>query len=637
MDALIGRSIDEGQTVHGADWSALSWSAVGAGTIVPTLNYCKPEIAIIENGYHRGIRISSGKVLHDGEIYNVQEEVISLLNNLGNAERYDVVFLKYLQEENAVVPDVKIGDPAPGDEEPLHPELIEKDGEIVVPIAVVYLEKDATEITQLKDVRSVPNAEHLHRAGPGLSLDDDYLMNVAVDGDSVVINSSDELTIGEVGGHELDLVDAKGIDYYEYYDDTVEEWNFIYRVDEDKGLHIGSNNELTITPSDVTGDGLEVRTVDTLDKIHITDGDGLTIDSGQLVAKPGLGVKIASSSLGALKPDVIDGRGLAVGSEGISVSLTDVAGSGLAVGTTNLKVNAGNGLMINGDLVEVNRGEGITDVSGQIGLDLQSGGGLGIDSNNALEADAEMAVSAGDGLVEDADTAELHVGDGDGMNATATGLELDLGDGVRINDYLLEAHVAPSGGVDLNTELSLSPADFAGDGLSGGSYFHVKDGTGMTITNDSLTPNLKSGGGLTKSDTLEAAPEDFAGNYAKDWTKIESGQIEVAPDEMFNLIGEKTVTITSVGQREGIWFYDETNRFPVVIGIGFKDQADSLTEAIQLKKVMEDHNSESGAPGNDFFAGVECVGTIGGDPPGSADVLIRVYEVKMDSDWIYNY
>jgi len=632
MEALIGRSIDEGETVHGADWNSLWWSAVGAGSVVPTGNMCKPEIATIEGGYQRGVRVNSGRVLYRGSVYSVQEQELGLMNNLGNEERYDLVYVKYLESENTVTVDVKIGEP--DSEEAFHPALMEENEEIVAAIAVAHLDTDATEIKQLKDVRSVPNLEHLHRDGLGLYYDENYKANVYVDGETIKI-VNDELTLGTLGGDELDLVEGEGTYYYEYYDDTAEEWNYIFRVEEGNGLQIGSNDEVLVTPSEVTGDGLEVRTVDTQDKIHVVDGDGLQIASGQLAARVGQGTQISSGKLAA---DVIAGRGAAAGSSGIEVITSDLAGSGLGTNSGNIEVNAGDGLQINGDLLEVGTGEGITEMSGQIGLDLQDGGGLGIDGNNALYADADVVADAGTGLYADADTSEFHIGAGDGLTISSAGLDVVTGKGMRINNGLLEPHVDPYGGVDLGEKLSLLPSDFAGAGLTAANgELNINPGAGMKInSNGLLAPNLQSGGGLTNNGKVEAVLGDFVGNWAKDWTKVQNGQIELAPEEMFNLIGEKTVTIDTTGQREGIWFTDYTQRQPIVIGIGFLDQTDDLTNAVQLKKVMEDYNSESGPYGNDFFAGVECVGGINGDP-GSAEVLIRVYEVELDSFWNYNY
>jgi len=624
---LIGRSIDEGETVHGADWNSIWWSAVGSGTIVPADNMCRPEIASIEGGYHRGIRVKSGRVLYKGEIYDVKEQEIGLMNNLGKEKRYDLAYLKFIEEEDQVELEVKIGEPS--EEEAFHPELIEENEDVVVPIAVIFLEKDATEITELKDVRSVPDAEHLHRAGLGLYLDENYKANVYVDEKSLKI-TNDEVTLGTLGGHELDLEDGEGIEYEEIYDDTAEEYTFIYRVDEGNGLAIGSSGEVEATPSDVPGAALEVSS----DTIDLIDGDGLQITNGQLVARVGKGTQISSGKVAA---DVLDGRGAAAGSSGIEVITSDLAGSGLGSNSGNLEVNGGAGLQLNNGNLEVNRGEGITGTNGQIGLDLQSGGGLGIDDNNALYAEAGPSAEAGDGLYEDSSNEELHVGEGDGITTSADAVNMDPGNGVQILDGKIEAHVDPGGGIMLDDGLTIDPADIAGPGLTASSgNLHVNPGAGMQISSGELTTDLQSGGGFTKGVGLEAVPSDFAGNSSTSWTKVVSGQVEIAPEDIFEMIGEKTVTIDTEGQREGIWFNDHNKRYPVVIGIAFLDQAGSITAGIQVKKVMEDWNTESGSSGNDFFAGVECVGTIGGDS-GSAQVLIRVYEVKMDGSWSYNY
>ncbi len=630
MTELLGRTIDEGETVHGADWNSLWWSAVGAGTVVPTGDMCKPEIAAIEGGYQRGVRVRSGRVLYKGNVYSVQEQELGLMNNLGNEKRYDIVYLKYLDSENEVVPDVKIGEPT--SEEAFHPALREENADIVAAIAVVFLEKDATEITQLKDVRSIPNADHLHRDGLGLYLDDNYQMNVYPDEETVLIEN-DQLTLGTLGGQELDLEAGEGIEYEEIYDDETEEYTFIYRADIGNGLGIGGNNEVLVTPSEVTGDGLEVRTVDTQDKIHLVDGDGLKIDSGQLAARVGQGTQISSGKLAA---DVIAGRGAAVSSSGLSVVPSDLAGSGLGTNSGNIEVNAGNGLQLNGDLLEVNRGEGITDLNGQIILDLQSGGGLGLDGNKALIADADVVADAGSGLYNDSNTSEFHVGSGDGLTTSSTAVNVDAGDGVRINNGLFEAYVDPYGGVGLGSDLYVKPSDIAGPGLSASNGdLHVNAGAGMTISNGAVVPDPLSGGGLTRNAQLEAVASDLAGGW-RSFTKAENEEIEIAPEDLFNKIGETTVTVDTTGQVRGIWFYDYNTRYPIVMGIAFMNQVDDLTKGVQVKKVMKDRNATSGSSDNDFFCGVECIGGIN-DTPGSADIKISVYEVRIDHSWGYVY
>jgi len=622
---LIGRSIDEGETVHGADWNSLWWSAVGAGTIIPTGEMCEPEISVIEDGYHRGVRVKGGRVLHDGDVYSVEEDEVKLMNNLGNEERYDVVFLKLSNGD--VVLDAKMGDPS--EEEALHPELLDDTEEVITPIAVVFLDKDATDITQLKDVRSVPNEKHLHQAGKGLYFDENYEANVSADEDTIKI-VSDELTLGSLGGHELDLEDGKGIDYYEYWDEETEEWKFIYRLDDGNGLGIGDEDELKVIPSEITGAGLEVDN----DKIDVTAGDGLKIEERKLAARVGQGTKISDGKLAA---DAKDGRGAAAEPSGIEVITSDLAGSGLGTEDENLKVNAGDGLQLNGDLIEVAQGEGIKEIDGKIGLALQEDGGLGIEDEQ-LYADPGEVSHAGSGLYEDSDTDGIHVGEGGGIGVSTYSAHVNTGDGTRLNDGMVEAHVDFYGGIELDSDLSVDPGDIDGEGLTeSDGDLHVKTGDGVKISGDHLTLDLEDVGGFRKGDELEVEPSDFAGNYAKDWMKIEDDQIEIAPEDMFKMIGEKVVTITSTGQREGIWFEDYTTRYPVVMGIAYLDQAPSLTDAAQVKKVMEDHNSESGYYGNDFFAGVECVGSIGGGEPDSAEILIRVYEVQMDSSWIYEW
>jgi len=623
----VGRMVGEGEIVHGADWTALWWTAVGSGMIVPAAEKCEPEIAVIEDGYLRGVRVKEGKVLHSGEVYEVDEEVIGLMNNLGKEERYDVIYLKHV-EGGGVSLDVKMGEPC--EEEALHPDLIDETGEIVTPIAVAYLEKDATEISELKDVRWIPNAEHSHRAGSGLELDEDHLMNVVTDEGTVLIEN-DELILGEVGGDELELNDGKGIDYYEYWDEETEEWVFVYRMDEDDGLYMGENEELVISPWAFVGEGLEVEEVDGEDRIRITDGDGLKMEQGELTTRIGLGTKISEDELTV---DLKSSGGVTKGSSGISIVRSELAGSGIEEVSGNLGVDAGDGLQVSGDALQIVRGEGIKSVEDKVGLDLQTGGGLGINGDNALYV-KDVDVDASSGLYEDG--GDVNVGEGDGLTISSTGIYVNDGDGVRTDDGKLVTYVNPWNGVDLDGELSIDPSGFVGDGLyESNGKLHVNAGDGTKI-DGGLAVNLKSDGGLRANSTLDVEPSDFAGGWFKDHMKVEDDQIEIDPSSVFNMIAETTVTIDEVGQREGIWIEDYTNRYPLVMGIAFLDQCDELPAGIQLKKVMIDENAEAGYEGNNVFCGVECVDTIGDLEPESAEVLIRVYEARMDESWSYDW
>lgn len=333
--------------------------------------------------------------------------------------------------------------------EPKHPDITFD----MIPIAVVYFAGDTDEVTALKDCRSVMDAEHNHSAGAGLSLVDG-VMSVSADETTIsVANDYVELMDGAVTYPKLGFTIGPGL---EFIDTTSDGLLDTMRCKLGFALEFDGSDRIAVNTSALAGVGLEVGAGDKLDVIA---GDGLQITATRLRVTEGQGVILRGTTPNR-QIDVYTrpAGGLDFVGDELYVKVSDVAGAGLEDdGSNNLRVRAGNGLTIDATGVTIDPGRGIIFVGDKVGINHVPGGGIEFDGVGTGRMYVDASVAAGSGLHESA--GKLHVKYGDGVKSgTGTAVTVDTGSGLHLNnpggepagEYLLEVHPLTNGGLEFD-------------------------------------------------------------------------------------------------------------------------------------------------------------------------------------------
>jgi len=578
----IGRLLPEGDWPHSADWNSIWFGLSGLGYVMPVGGKCAPsKTAALE------VTVSDGQIsVGLPDVYTFSGESVTLSGNESSPDpRYDLIYLEYDESLGTVV--LKKLEGAP-DEHPKHPDLPLPPGDKVVPIAVIYFEPYASEITLLKNSRTVIDPSHEHTAGAGLTLTSEAVMEVNADETTITTaNGPVELMPGAIEYSHLDLTMGDGIEGVDTDSDSAID-TLQLDLKSYGGLAIESG-ELKVDPSDFDGDGLEV---DANNDLQVTAGDGLFLSNERLKLDVGDGLVLDGTTPDrVLKVDLLSNGGLQFSSGDLEVNPSDFDGDGLGVDANNdLIVKAGDGITLSSDTVkaDVSTDHGLelvgTNPDKQIAVDLETGGGLGFTETGG-NIEVVPGDIAGDGLA-DSGTGNLEVDaddlDGDGLTIDGyNNLQVDCdaidGDGLSVdgnNNLQVQVSDFDEGGLGVDGSNNLVVK--AGDGVDiVGDRVTIDDGAGLKFDSSSnSTPNkplridMASGGGLrmagTDSDELAVNPEDFAGGgleedgsnnlQVKDGNGLElsSGYVRVKPGDIDGAGLGSTTSALKVKTGDGI-------------------------------------------------------------------------------------
>lgn len=527
----IGRIIDDHDYVHAADWYSMLFAATGAGYLLDGGSPSKTA------SYE--VTVGSGTVcLGLPDVKNYTGETLTLSSHGVSGKRYDLIYLYWNSTSSAIEAGVIEGTAGTA-----------KHGTVPegsIPIAVAYFESGATEITELKDCRTVIDPEHNHSAGTALELDADSRMNVKADEETVTV-TNDVVEVKEIGTGELSLVWGDGV----WLEEGVGEDNDdIVHIDVGHGLGFDTVDEtekIVVTPTDLPGAGIEETDGD----LNVEASRGLHIVSNRVTVNDGDGVILRGSTPDrSVEVYHLPGGGLNLESGEVVVVPDDIDGPGLNTESGSLHVEAGNGLTIDSTGTTIDEGRGIDVGSDQIDIEIQDGGGLEFDADDRLKAD--LAGKAGDGLTVQ-DNSILHVNGGDGI-AVGAETAIDSYLGTRLNnpggeadgDYLLEAHLSPDGGIEFDSydRMKVKAADLTGTGITEESgYLKITPGDGMGITSGALSVN--AGQGLKVPDAAGGALTvdlDAISGYGT-LVDSENENIKMDPSIFFELHDEYEVTM----------------------------------------------------------------------------------------------
>jgi len=550
----IGRLLPEGDWPHSADWNSIWFGLSGLGYVMPVGGRCAPsKTAALE------VTVTDGQIsVGLPEVHPFNGGGVTLSSNESSPDpRYDLIYLEYDGGSGDVVLKKLEGVP---DVHPKQPEIPSLEDHKVVPIAVIYLEAFASEITLLKNSRTVMDPTHEHTAGPGLTLTPHGVMEVNADETTITTEGG---TVGLVGGgvgwDDLNITMGDGLEGVDTDSDTVID---TLQVDlkSSGGLDFEAG-ELKVDPSDFEGDGLEV---DENNNLQVTAGDGLQLSNDRVKLDIGDGLVLDGTTPDRiLKVDLDDNGGLVFNGGAIEVDPSDFDGPGIGVDENNdLKVKVGDGITLSSDMVtaDISTDSGLELIGSspdkEIAVDLETDGGLAF---TATGGNIRVNVSdfAGDGLADDGNNnLEVVASDiaGDGlMDDGNNDLRVDVSD--FDGDGLSE---------DANGDLEVQVSDFDGEGLGadGNNNLEVNAGDGITIVNDRTTVDagaglrfddsenstphkplmidLLAGGGLefagTDGDELAVNPSDIAGNGLKENT---NGNLELDDGNGLELYNSK--------------------------------------------------------------------------------------------------
>lgn len=575
----IGRLLPEGDWPHSADWNSIWFALSGMGYVMPVGGECAPsKTSALE------VTVTDGQIsVGLPDVYSFGGDSVTLSSNESSPDpRYDLIYLEYDDTSGNVVLRKEEGTP---DEHPKHPDLPLPPSRKVVPVAVIYFEPYASEITVLKNSRTVLDPAHEHTSGAGLNLTDDAVMEVNADETTITTaNGPVELMEGAIEFSHLDLTMGDGIEGIDTDSDSVID---TLQLDlKNYGGLAFEAGELKVDPSDFDGDGLEV---DGNNDLQVTAGDGLFLSNERLKLDIGDGLVLDGTTPDrVLKVDLLTNGGLQFNSGDLEVNPADFDGDGLGIDANNdLVVKAGDGITLSSDTVkaDVSTDHGLelvgTNPDKKIAVDLETGGGLGFtDAGGNIEV--VPADIAGDGLA-DSGTGNLEVNSDD----------LD-GDGLTVDDFNnLMVNVSDFDGdgltVDGNNNLQVQVSDFdeGGLGVDGNNNLVVKAGNGISIVADRVTVDpgaglkfdgssnstpdkplmvdLKTNGGLRmSSEELAVDPADFAGSglegdgsynlQVKDGNGLElsSGYVRVKPSDLDGNGLGSTSTSLSVKTGDGL-------------------------------------------------------------------------------------
>ena len=537
----IGRLITEGDWPHSADWNSLWFALSGTGYVMPVGDEC----SVSKTG-ELEISVSSGKIsVGLPEIYNFNGGNVDLSSNEGSPDpRYDLIFLEYDGAQDEVVLQKLEG---AADQKPKHPDLPLPPSRKVVPVAVVYFEAYASEITLLKNCRTVMDPTHEHTAGAGLDLNSDAVMEVEADEETVTTgNGVVELLEGGIDWSYFDLSMGAGLEGIDTDEDGV-----IDTLQADLksfGGVVIDEGQLAVDPSHFDGDGLDVSGNGNL---QVTTGDGLLISNEKVKLDVDLGLSLDGTTPDrVLNVDLVDGGGLRFDDAEIEVNPNDFKGAGIETnGEDRLIVDTGDGIEFTTGFTTSPIRIALSDVSGltlegdtpnrTLEVDPLSSGGIGFSSSGKLLVVPEHF--DGDGLYGDDDN-NMNVDPGNGIRISAGSVQVDPGDGMKltVGDSPNNKLVPDLGnGLFIDSgKIAVDVGNFDGAGLgTDGNDLRVKVGDALRITSDRVTvdpgkglkmcsdhstPDRKleirrrTNGGLemrgTDDNELAVAPGDFAGS-----------------------------------------------------------------------------------------------------------------------------
>lgn len=301
------------------------------------------------------------------------------------------------------------------------------------------------------------------KAGTGLSFDSNgYLINTGgggggttyTAGDGIEIDSNDAINAKLGNGLQLD-----GSNNIEVDTSVVATQNDLAgkqdTLTEGQGINIDSNNVISVDPSELAGNGLQVN------------------QSGYL--EPDFSVVATQSDLLGKQDTLVAGANITINGNTISATDTNTtysAGNGLNLNGTTFsvdtnaiqeKLTAGTGISINGTTISATGGGG--------GSSYSAGDGINIDSNNTISVDASDL--AGAGLLSDLNN-NLSV---DANDLAGNGLQVDANGRLEV--------VGGSGGslwtTGAGTESRISSPNIAG--TAAGDYA-IAGGFNPTATGD---------------------------------------------------------------------------------------------------------------------------------------------------------
>jgi len=499
---VLTRTIDDGDYPHAADWMAAWFAAAGQTYIMRVASMCKPT-AITENGYHpeRIIEVEDGRIsvgLPDSHFF--YGDSISLDGNIGEEERYDLVYIEYNGSLELKVMKGVHGAKGHKDIPP---------GNTIVPICVVYFQEDSEIITEMKDCRMVMGPEHEHTIGFGLTLSED-LVNVVAD-EVGITNIGPHIMVkdGGVTWDKLNILLGEGVQGLDTETDGMID---TFAVDEHFGLQI-IGEELAIDAADLVGEGMEE--VD--NKISVLAGDGLEFDNNKLVLAPGDGADLDEYGLkadldtttpimldeGDIEVDIHDLAGNGLHSpDGITIRThaADFAGDGLDYIVSQIKLDLGNGFEFEGDYghskIKADVGDGLKLEYGYIRSDTDEDMGVFVDEDGLYIELQDIHV--GNGLY--IDNNEINFYAGDGLKISEGKVEVDHGRGIKENDGIgldLKEH----GGLRITAdELEINAEDLAGLGIyAEDNVLKVDIGFGLKFEDLSIVADPRIGFGAEES------------------------------------------------------------------------------------------------------------------------------------------
>jgi len=484
----IGRLIPDEDWPHSADWNSIWFALSGLGYIMPVGGRCEPsKTSALE------VTVSDGQIsvgLPDVHSFSGGNVELSS-NGESSYPRYDLIYLEYDDVSGNVSLKIEEGTP---EEHPKHPDLPLPPNRKVVPVAVVFFEALATEITSVKDSRTVMGPTHQHTDGEGLDLSPEGVMKVSTDEETVTTEGG---VLGLAGGgvswSDFDFSMGDGLEGVDTDSDTVVD-TLQVSLKQTGGL-VFDSGEVKVDPSVFRGEGLEM---DGNNDLQVAVEDGLKLSNERLKLDIGDGLVLDGTTPDRiLKVDTVDGGGLQFDNGDLEVDPSDFYGGGLGVNTLNdLTVDTGDGITLYSGAVkaDISLDHGLelatvgTNTDKQICVDLETDGGLSFTSSGG-NIKVNPADFDGDGLQNSAtDRLELNAGNLDGKGITTDGsnnLALDVsgfnGHGISSDSY---------------NNLYLEYTDFsgAGIGVNTDNDMEVRAGDGVQILNDRVA--ISPGTGL---------------------------------------------------------------------------------------------------------------------------------------------
>jgi len=521
---IIGRMIEEGEWAHTADLYSMWFGVIGSGYIMPVGSRCAATLSGTNE-----VTISDGKVSF-GNAGEMEYSGTTLTPNVGSEfSRYDLVYL--VNNSGSVAAEV-----SKGSDLKLPSMTMPPDKEIV-PIAVLFWDENQ-EIAELKDVRVVVDAEHSHSPGDGLLLDR-YNAEMNVDADESTITTQNYNV-------EVDEVKIPS--------DLLHEGLFL---ENDRVMNVKTGVGLGI--EEVTNDEGSV-----IEELLVMDpstaaGDGLAAPSGNLDAEAGNGVELVSDRVTVNDGDGVilrgttpdrqidlyrqDYGGLYFENGSVIIQADDFDGAGLSGSNEKLNVRAGYGITVGTD-VNLDVGSGLT-IGTQLNVDRETGGGIELDADNKLYAEAKSEIG-GPGLTVSNGVVSVDPGNGIQLTADATEVDLESDGGLQITNGQIEA--VTGNGTKLGTDygrLQIDPADIAGIGLKADSESLAIDvDAGLQITSDAVAVDMGSGV-TTDSGELTVVPTELVD---QDTLVVNSGSICLnEKPNFFELLADETFTLSPGG------------------------------------------------------------------------------------------